>query len=1031
MQEELMKTTMEKVKIVEYHEGLAKGIAKMWNESRESWGGDATVTTEQDVIEKEANSTNLHLYLAVLGEEVVGYCGLSHYREDEGALYIPLLNVHPDYHGLKIGKQLVLKALEKTIEMKWPRLDLFTWPGNTKAVPLYKKCGFFWEDRDDTTHLMNFIPSVLQIDWLKPFFDKNDWYSSSQRVIEVKPDGIKENDHTYYEYKWEAGDEFVRIQFERTGRGIRLIETQDLLVEMNLPDFKLLEKEEQLVSYHVINKTDKPVDVSLWGMSTEVVNHSFIGKETVVNEWKGEYSAVLTLPEREPSPWKTHPVIGADIEVDGKLFPLKMGVFPKQAAKLHLRTVKKHFRPNQDLDVYLDIESQLEEDAKWTIKLPKSKILHMEKSEYTFEIQAKSRVSIPLQCQLLKHGFYSEEVLVEVRKPNDEGFQFKTKLSLAFPGLGARFGGETEGHWTCYNGPYYVEVEKRNHFVKAGSILSKQNPLTLFTPKLGKPFSEEFSKKEASAIEFIETPEAIVMKTSLESEAFPGVVLNTYMKVYGSGLVELKHEVVNKAEEAKEKLLLIQPLPIEFKRMAIPSKEGAVIGDEAIKPFMDYIRDKEISERWLYTSDANGESKGLAWPEDALGRKNDWHFAIEYKIDHLPAGKEVCLGPIQVGVNVSPTWKEWREFVLGEVAPRMEECSLYALETSDGTLVSSAGERVNYSFRSKLTPYLEGELMISAYGKSLEHTVGKEDEVTEVKIEMTHSEPGLQRIRGQFRSRGQHASLETVTLVKGNQEVSVVHDESGWTVDNGILSFKAEAAYFPGVYSLIYKEKEFLHHQFPEPGPKAWWNPWGGGVRYSFMNVSPYSMLKESTNIQSVVKHDDKGNAWKGLCLTTEFSKHETMKGVTLRQFALTLPEVPVIAFYCEIEQQSGRTFVNETVDLEAFFKPGDNLSSCYLNLPTEGKFDTYYAGVEEFALRDTPFVHAGSDERKEKIMVVHPDSSKMTEGYINQEVLVIASSEDWSASTGQCVKVRPTVMFIGEGDLSAAYKQLRAISFR
>jgi GNAT superfamily N-acetyltransferase len=1026
-----MKTTLEKVKIVEYHEGLAKGVAKMWNESRESWGGDATVTTEQDVIEKEANSTNLHLYLAVLGEEVVGYCGLSQYREDEGALYIPLLNVHPDYHGLKIGKQLVLKALEQTIELKWPRLDLFTWPGNTKAVPLYKKCGFFWEDRDDTTHLMNFIPSVLQIDWLKPFFDKHDWYSTSQRVIEVKPDGIKDDDHTYYEYKWEAGDEFVRIQFERTGRGIRLIETQDLLIEMKLPDFKLLEKEEQAVSYHVVNKTDKPVEVSLRGMSTEIVNHSFTGKEIVENEWKGEYSAFLTLPEREPSPWKTHPVIGANVEVDGKSLPLKMGVFPKQAAKLHLRNVKKHFRPNQNLEVYLDIESQLEEAAVWTIKLPKSKILNMGKTEITSEIKAKSRLSLPLQCQLLKHGFYSEEVLVEVRKRNGEEFQFKTKLSLAFPGLGAKFGGDTEGHWACYNGPYYVEVEKRNHFVKTGSILSKQNPLTLFTPKLGKPFSEEFSKKEASAIEFIETPEAIVMKTSLVSDAFSGVVLNTYIKLYGSGMVELKHEVVNVASEAKEQIFLIQPLPIEFKKMAIPSKQGAVFGDEALIPFMDYIQDKEISERWLFTSDANGESKGLAWPEEALGRKNDWHFAIEYKIDHLPAGKEVCLGPIQVGINTSPNWKEWRELVLGEDAPRMEECPLYALEAADGNLVSSAGDVVSYSFRSKLTPYLEGKLTLDADGDRLEHTVVKEDEVTEVVLDIPHPAPGLQWINGQFRSRGQHASLKTAALVKGNQEVSVVHDERGWTVDNGILTYKAEAAYFPGIYSLVYKGKEFLHHQFPEPGPKAWWNPWGGGVRYSFMNVSPYSMMKESTTVQSVIKQDDKGNVWKGLCLTTVFSKHETMKGVTLRQFTLTLPEVPVIAFYCEIEQQSGRTFVKETVDLEAFFKPGDDLSSCYLNLPTEGKFDTYYAGVEEFALRDTPYVHAGSDERKEKIMVVHPDSSKMTEAYINQEVFVIASSEEWSAATGQCIRVRPTVMVAGDEDLSASYKQLRSISFR
>ncbi|WP_257988568.1 hypothetical protein [Bacillus sp. V33-4] len=64
------------IQIVEYHEGLAAGIAKMWNMSRDSWGGDTRVTTAAQVIQKEANSGNIALYLAVEGEEVIGYWSL-------------------------------------------------------------------------------------------------------------------------------------------------------------------------------------------------------------------------------------------------------------------------------------------------------------------------------------------------------------------------------------------------------------------------------------------------------------------------------------------------------------------------------------------------------------------------------------------------------------------------------------------------------------------------------------------------------------------------------------------------------------------------------------------------------------------------------------------------------------------------------------------------------------------------------------------------------------------------------------------
>ena len=39
-----MEQTKRKIEIVEYHEGLAAGVAEMWNLSRDGWGGDSHVT---------------------------------------------------------------------------------------------------------------------------------------------------------------------------------------------------------------------------------------------------------------------------------------------------------------------------------------------------------------------------------------------------------------------------------------------------------------------------------------------------------------------------------------------------------------------------------------------------------------------------------------------------------------------------------------------------------------------------------------------------------------------------------------------------------------------------------------------------------------------------------------------------------------------------------------------------------------------------------------------------------------------------
>ena len=92
---------MESISIVLYRPELAAAVADMWNASRDSWGGGNSITTAEQIRQEEARSDALAVYLAMDGESVVGYCSLAEYREDTGALYIPLLNVRPDYHGKK------------------------------------------------------------------------------------------------------------------------------------------------------------------------------------------------------------------------------------------------------------------------------------------------------------------------------------------------------------------------------------------------------------------------------------------------------------------------------------------------------------------------------------------------------------------------------------------------------------------------------------------------------------------------------------------------------------------------------------------------------------------------------------------------------------------------------------------------------------------------------------------------------------------------------------------------------------------
>lgn len=183
---------MENLKIIEYDPSYAGETARMWRLSSEGWNGWFANKTEEQVLSEQNENSNSTTFLAVKDNEVLGYCNLQQYSEDEGAFGIKFLNARFDHHGMGIGKTLVKKAIERTTEAKVPRLELYSWSSNTKSIPLYKRCGFFLENNGGS-HLMNFIPYVFQTEAIKEYFKNIDWYRDLKRSIDMEPDGRREN----------------------------------------------------------------------------------------------------------------------------------------------------------------------------------------------------------------------------------------------------------------------------------------------------------------------------------------------------------------------------------------------------------------------------------------------------------------------------------------------------------------------------------------------------------------------------------------------------------------------------------------------------------------------------------------------------------------------------------------------------------------------------------------------------------------------------------------------------------------------
>lgn len=101
---------------------------------------------------EELNNPGSEFYLAILGNEVIGYLkvnsGASQTElNDKKALEIERIYVLQQYHGKKVGQILYEKAMQLAAEKEVAYIWLGVWEENPRAIRFYQKNGFIEFDR--------------------------------------------------------------------------------------------------------------------------------------------------------------------------------------------------------------------------------------------------------------------------------------------------------------------------------------------------------------------------------------------------------------------------------------------------------------------------------------------------------------------------------------------------------------------------------------------------------------------------------------------------------------------------------------------------------------------------------------------------------------------------------------------------------------------------------------------------------------------------------------------------------------------
>lgn len=982
---------MEGLKLVEYSNSYAKAVAEMWRKSSEGWNGNWAAETEESVLRAHENSTDFNTYLALKGEEILGYCGLSKYVYDDNTLYVRLLNVRYDLHGMGIGRTLVCKAVERTKELAWPRLDLYTWPGNTKSVPLYKRCGFFLEKRDDSTHLMNFIPGILNAEPFKDYFENAHWYKDLKRNINMEPDGIAENGFVYYEYLWEKEGKKLRVQMENKSRGITLIETEDYLIKATIEEQKLILGENYKIKYKIINKSQKPLNVKIKGLDDENIKYSFSAEAEVLDEKIIEGEFLVNAPEKKVGQFNTYPSVVSEILINNKRVEFKIGVDAQYPASLALKVPRKECYKNINSSMYLDIRNNYKEAVTFELELAENKDIKFINKTLKIAMEADERKSVKLEYILSNFNFYNEVIQVKVKLRNGKEVLFEKELTAPLKGREGRFGGKTEEFYIVANGLYSAKLNEENKIsIQAFGMHERGSHICY--PMLGRPFSEEFSNISPNSIEHYEEKDKIVLKITFVSETYKDIRIESILKLSQNGIAEHYYEVYNDGiYETANEICLSQNLFMKLTRAILPLKHKFIESTDSSSEWIEDFNFDDLTENWVYARNI-GESLGLCWHKDLQVKSNGRQIVFEHELGKMKPKEKKITKPIFMALDAFREWKAFRSFALEQ-----SDTNNLVLNNSLEMIVNEGNPFVKEKFRVKVSQheayYLEGEYSISSKNKNFEkitNIISGENKTFETEFQPALSKEVERDILNLEVDTDNIYSEENKMIfkIKDNSCNSKIIEEHGhrvYAVSNGVMEIKACDTFSPALYSLKYNHHEWLESSFPTPKPKSWFNPWFGGIITLPEELSFRSVLEEKIQADFVAIEDNFKNKWEGIKVKLQIKNNEYFKGLEVNQYYLMLPGVPVLCHTAEIVQNTGKLISFEPFECLSFFNFDESPKNNWVKLKnSKGTFDKYKVGGEAMDILASSSLLYGTNNLKDKIQLYSNKDEVISYGFVN-----------------------------------------------
>lgn len=920
------------------------GLAEMWNASDQQWPGGftrgvpMTAARVADWMDKQV--TLLRLVVVAPDSAVVAYGSLWDEPSQPGrTCYVDLLNVHPDYQGRSLCRRMLTQMVDTATAQGYERMTIGTWSANLKAVPLYKKVGFFWKP-NTTVSMENYIPMLRRLPILQTFFAEADWYNHYDRELEQVEDEQKHpqtGPMAIYRCRWARPDgDWIEAVIDRKAQTLTGLETSDFAAYAQVAESKPAQGINYPITWSITNKrsTALPVRLNATGDQHVEIDHSadFMLLPGETRTVTASYRCAGDAPRLDISQWRPKPTLKINtlLVLDEEELTLGSGLHYEPAAEISTHPQPITLTPGLPQRVLVQVKNHLNRAMQGELQLVTADGVTADWQRSSFHAEAQGYASVELQLTAEAEG---EVALALSAQFADAGEVINTApqpLPILVRSLGSVAAIDHRpdaAKQTLYgeNDFFTARCQQREGQL---SLVNKAGAEYHFSLQelLGPPYTpNEFDGKEFD-LQLRREGGRVCFASTIVSTVFAGLRVQREIWISASPVVEVRWWLDNGGDlDQRCKVLMALHFPDNFAvngRSVMPRRERLITASSSVMPEIEGDFPKEpagLGEQWAAV-ELDGQVHGVVWGQAVSEHEwRPWFFDLISTEQSIPVQHSVALEPLQIYCGPGDWRAVRRIWQQRNGQTRQEQLNTPAMPpvgaaqqltlSPNPLLTMDDAVTLQLQLHNVRQQPISGRIQITpptgwtAAQQEFVLTEVQHEKPFAATVDLRAAESVLGVNQGtlllETAGFDRQQSFTILRVGDRREQVLVTQEESAgqplWQIDNGRMAWTVAPAFHAGLVG--WRERDsatnHLYTAFPNDGEFQWLKPWFGGLRpilVSHEGGFPGKLHGETFTVAPVEATDAQGLPWQGVRLQAEITGVPSLKGMHVALDYLTLP---------------------------------------------------------------------------------------------------------------------------------------------